>query len=208
MNQLVVSASSGNPGTLCSAKLRAGHFFGEEGAGKLNIHRVELTRLEIFFPHLRHEFSATAPLADKQLPNVSFIDVSRKTVPLHDVCWEDESGEKELAPGVLQKMPFVRHEVQTLSGDHRVWDLHRKPLSRGRNSPIITRGTLADRFVLRGTKVNQLSRLLPTCYCKYFCNEFTKLKTCFSIEHRPKRGEITSAEGISPKMPQFNVIWS
>jgi len=29
--------------------------------------------------------------------------------------------------------------------------------------PITTRGTLADRFILRGTKVFPLCRLLPTC---------------------------------------------
>jgi len=61
-------------------------------------------------------------------------------------------------------------------------------------SPITTRGTLADRFILRGTKVVPLCRLLPTCYFKYFRNEFTKLKTCFSTEHVPERGENTSAE--------------
>jgi len=64
-----------------------------------------------------------------------------------------------------------------------------------------TRGILADRFILRGTEVVPRCRLLPTYYCKYFCDEFTKLKTCFSIEHMPKRGENTSAEGIAPKMP-------
>jgi len=69
------------------------------------------------------------------------------------------------------------------------------------DSPITTRGTLADRSILHGTKVVPLFRLLPTCHCEYFCNEFTKLKTCFSIEHMPKRGENTSAEGIAPEMP-------
>jgi len=31
-------------------------------------------------------------------------------------------------------------------------------------SSITARGTLADRFILRGTKVAPLCRLLPTCY--------------------------------------------
>jgi len=67
-------------------------------------------------------------------------------------------------------------------------------------SPITTRGTLADRFILRSRNVVPHCRLLPHLLL-YFCYEFTKLKTCFSVEHMPKRGENTSAEGIAPKMP-------
>ena len=93
-----------------TAKPSAEHPFREEAAGKANVHRVELTRLDMFFPQLRHEFSAAAVLADKHFPDVSDIDdVTGKIVSLDDVCREDEVGAKELAPRVLQKMPFVRH---------------------------------------------------------------------------------------------------
>jgi len=73
---------------------------------------------------------------------------------------------------------------------------------RRASSSIVRLFQEVDRFNLpRYGRSSTLSSASSLVIRSIFVNEFTKLKLCFSVQHMPKRGENTSAEGIAPKMP-------